>query len=413
LDNYSQALGARLRAVRNQQRLSLQGVEEKSAGRWKAVVIGSYERGDRAISVTRLAALAEFYGMPVGELLPTGHGKHSGDPAAIVVLDLEKLRQLAAHQTGSAARYTATVQNRCDDHGGRVMSIWNEHVKVFAMAYEVHPGELTDQLIEWAVLAPRPAVEGEVADPMNDSKRAGPGGPAAASSPHPDLAGRVPTHLTAAASAVVAEAVAIAAEAQTRIAAEVQAEAAEAAAASAAAVAAAADRTARAAETARTARATAFASAAQAAAATAAQTAAAVQHHAEAAAAKVAVAAAEAAALVAASATPHHGAAPTASLLAAIVAAAAADNVQATAVAAEVVAQAVAAVKAHVKVTALAAEAALQHDAFSAASAVSKLANETAERIADSTTARAARTTIETTHSNTAALIRLNELVSR
>ena len=68
---YAKALGARLRAIRAQQHLSLHGVERKSGGRWKAVVVGSYERGDRAVSVQRLAELAGFYGVPVSELLPT------------------------------------------------------------------------------------------------------------------------------------------------------------------------------------------------------------------------------------------------------------------------------------------------------------------------------------------------------
>jgi hypothetical protein len=40
---YAKSLGARLRSIRQQQGLSLQGVEEKSAGRWKAVVVGSYD----------------------------------------------------------------------------------------------------------------------------------------------------------------------------------------------------------------------------------------------------------------------------------------------------------------------------------------------------------------------------------
>ena len=56
--------------MRNQQGLSLQGVEAKSAGRWKAVVVGSYERGDRAVTVQRLAELAEFYGVPAGRAAP-------------------------------------------------------------------------------------------------------------------------------------------------------------------------------------------------------------------------------------------------------------------------------------------------------------------------------------------------------
>src|SRR2546421_264541 len=69
---YAKALGIRLRAIRTQQGLSLHGVEEKSRGRWKAVVVGSYERGDRAVTVQRLADLADFYGVPVAELLPDG-----------------------------------------------------------------------------------------------------------------------------------------------------------------------------------------------------------------------------------------------------------------------------------------------------------------------------------------------------
>ena len=63
--DYAHALGARLRSIRAQQGLSLHGVEEKSEGRWKAVVVGSYERGDRAVTVAKLAELAEFYGVPV------------------------------------------------------------------------------------------------------------------------------------------------------------------------------------------------------------------------------------------------------------------------------------------------------------------------------------------------------------
>jgi len=62
---YAKTLGGKLRAIRQQQGLSLHGVEEKSKGRWNAVVVGSYERGDRAVTVQKLAELAE----PVEEML--------------------------------------------------------------------------------------------------------------------------------------------------------------------------------------------------------------------------------------------------------------------------------------------------------------------------------------------------------
>ena len=99
---YAKALGVRLRAIRSQQGLSLHGVEQKSQGRWKAVVVGSYERGDRAVTVQRLSELAEFYGVPVHELLPgTGAPASAGpEPGGKLVLDLERLKTLPVEQAG-------------------------------------------------------------------------------------------------------------------------------------------------------------------------------------------------------------------------------------------------------------------------------------------------------------------------
>src|SRR5438270_12168064 len=95
---YAKSLGARLRSIRQQQGLSLQGVERKSAGRWKAVVVGSYERGDRAISVQRLAELADFYGVAMIDLLPgdaAGGEKARGTSLNRVVLNLDRLSALS------------------------------------------------------------------------------------------------------------------------------------------------------------------------------------------------------------------------------------------------------------------------------------------------------------------------------
>ena len=63
-------MGARLRAVRRQKRLSLQAVERASRQEFKASVLGAYERGERTISVPRLQRLAQIYPVPVDQLLP-------------------------------------------------------------------------------------------------------------------------------------------------------------------------------------------------------------------------------------------------------------------------------------------------------------------------------------------------------
>ncbi|HEY2175879.1 MAG TPA: transcriptional regulator [Mycobacteriales bacterium] len=149
---YARSLGARLRAIRTQQGLSLHGVENKSEGRWKAVVVGSYERGDRAVTVQKLAELADFYGVPVSELLPEARQSSAAGPSERVVIDLERLGHLPAAHVGPLARYAAAIQSQRGDYNGRVLSIRAEDVRSLAIIYDLSPGELTERLIAWGVL---------------------------------------------------------------------------------------------------------------------------------------------------------------------------------------------------------------------------------------------------------------------
>ena len=66
----SQELGFRLRTARLQAGHSLGQVEKHSGGRFKAVSIGSYERGDRAITVQKITDYADWLGVPVSALIP-------------------------------------------------------------------------------------------------------------------------------------------------------------------------------------------------------------------------------------------------------------------------------------------------------------------------------------------------------
>lgn len=154
MSDYAKALGARLRAIRTQQGLSLHGVEDKSQGRWKAVVIGSYERGDRAVTVQRLSELADFYGVPVNELLPDNAAVPAAEPAPRIIIDLEQLSAVPADQAAPLARYAATIQSQRGDYNGRVLSIRQEDLRSLAVIYDASPGVLTEQLIGWGVLSP-------------------------------------------------------------------------------------------------------------------------------------------------------------------------------------------------------------------------------------------------------------------
>ncbi|KWX00711.1 transcriptional regulator [Carbonactinospora thermoautotrophica] len=151
---YAKALGARLRAIRTQQGLSLHGVEEKSNGKWKAVVVGSYERGDRAVTVQRLAELADFYGVPVHELLPGGTPNGAAEPPPRLVINLEKLQQVPTDKAGPLLRYTQTIQSQRGDYNGKVLSIRQDDLRTLAVIYDQSPSVLTEQLISWGVLNP-------------------------------------------------------------------------------------------------------------------------------------------------------------------------------------------------------------------------------------------------------------------
>ena len=170
--DYSRALGARLRAIRNQQGLSLQGVEDKSHGRWKAVVVGSYERGDRAVTVQRLSELAVFYGVPVSELLPDPRPSSAVTSTTKIVLNLESLGSLPADEAGPLARYASTIQAQRHDYNGKVLSSRAEDLTSLAIIYDMSPDELTSKLIEWGVLSP--GMEGIVGDGGDEDEPADP-----------------------------------------------------------------------------------------------------------------------------------------------------------------------------------------------------------------------------------------------
>lgn len=166
-EGYAKALGARLRTIRMQQHLSLHGVERKSGGKWKAVVVGSYERGDRAVSVQRLAELAEFYGVAVGDLLPPedtpfATSAPSGTPLSRIVLNLEKVSGLADPQADILRRFVGSILRQRGDLGARSLPVRHEDLRTLALMYDITIEQLTERLVRWQVLAPESViVDGE------------------------------------------------------------------------------------------------------------------------------------------------------------------------------------------------------------------------------------------------------------
>jgi transcriptional regulator with XRE-family HTH domain len=168
--SYIRAVGARLRVVRNQLGLSLQAVEAASNHEFKASVLGAYERGERAVSVSRLQRLAKLYGVSVDQLLP-----HETDatrwwmskdaeapgapqperPAAqpwqnsdTVTIDLTRLRDVSGPERDLIRRFVSMIQVQRQDFNGQLITIRSSDVRAIACLFGMTPDAMSRRLEE-------------------------------------------------------------------------------------------------------------------------------------------------------------------------------------------------------------------------------------------------------------------------
>ena len=147
---YSRKVGERLRTIRKQKSLSLQEVEAQSVEEFKASVLGAYERGERAISVPRLERLANFYVVPVEQLLPragddmtTEDDEPSGQR---LVIDLQKVAQSHLETGDLLARYLRMLQVQRQDFNGRVITVRGDDIRAIAVMLSCHPDAVGQRL---------------------------------------------------------------------------------------------------------------------------------------------------------------------------------------------------------------------------------------------------------------------------
>ncbi len=135
-DGFSAAVGERLRLIRGQKGLSLQAVEAESNEQFKASVLGAYERGERAISVRRLAHLAEFYRVPIDQLLPSVESDSPDSQREPdrhgAVIDLTRLEGLGGAESAMLARYLNMIQVQRQDFNGKMLTIRSDDMRAIA-----------------------------------------------------------------------------------------------------------------------------------------------------------------------------------------------------------------------------------------------------------------------------------------
>jgi transcriptional regulator with XRE-family HTH domain len=143
--SYAEDVGTRLRRIRVQQGLSLQDVERRSEGRWKAAVVGSYERGDRNISASRLCELAEFYGVTPAEVLPQDDAPRPLDRGQGIVIDLTRVDGTGDRWKG-LRRYCESIQLQRGDYNRQLLSIRGDDLRALAVIMDTSPDALVEEL---------------------------------------------------------------------------------------------------------------------------------------------------------------------------------------------------------------------------------------------------------------------------
>lgn len=139
----------KLREIRKSKGWSLQDVEKISKGKWKAVVIGSYERSDRAISLKKTIELMDFYQVPISALFEEEMARSSNDePFDSLILDQRLINKSTEENLVGIKRLVSFITLRRRDWNGEVLSLRSTDLQFISILLNKRPEEATTFLKE-------------------------------------------------------------------------------------------------------------------------------------------------------------------------------------------------------------------------------------------------------------------------
>jgi transcriptional regulator with XRE-family HTH domain len=143
-------ISARIRAQRKARSLTLQDIERLSNGRIKAVVMGSYERGSRAISLARTIEIANLFAIPISELIEEPKNPERGSDGQLI-FDLRKLREISLAVTGSEISkinaFLSAICARRRDWNGEILTLRSADLDTLTLVLSA-PREKVQELLD-------------------------------------------------------------------------------------------------------------------------------------------------------------------------------------------------------------------------------------------------------------------------
>lgn len=136
-----------LKDLRRKKGYTLEEFERLSNGKVKAVVLGSYERGTRAISLARISQLAELYEVPI-EYFFSALVVDKSDEGDRFVFDLRRLKLIENldETIEPVKKFISRVCSLRRDWNGEVLSLRASDSDLLSLLTALNPQELRSQM---------------------------------------------------------------------------------------------------------------------------------------------------------------------------------------------------------------------------------------------------------------------------
>jgi transcriptional regulator with XRE-family HTH domain len=146
------SVALRLRTLRKSRGWTLLDIEAKSRGSIKSVVMGSYERGTRAISLARCLELANLFAIPIAELLAAPEGRFSKS-VEIGRFDLRQSALLATKEGEfrSLHNFLIAIAQRRGDWNGEILTLRASDLDTLTLLLAMKRELLSQWLKQWKI----------------------------------------------------------------------------------------------------------------------------------------------------------------------------------------------------------------------------------------------------------------------
>jgi len=147
----SASVAQRIRTLRKARGWTLHDVQAHSSGSIKAVVMGSYERGTRALSLARSIEIAELFGIPIANLLGDFSRTEATNPETLTI-DQRRLGELAESDPDQKIKtlqlFISAIAARRSDWNGEVMTLRANDFDTLTLLFALSLPELKVWLTE-------------------------------------------------------------------------------------------------------------------------------------------------------------------------------------------------------------------------------------------------------------------------